>query len=266
MFNHYYHRIFRKVVVGFGTLFNDIYIAKYDDNNEEINRRKVPIAYGPHQKFLARLNQVNSPNSGAEDIKNKLEMVLPRMSFQITNITYDPSRKTPSTNKRYRANDDTSLGYRFERSPYNVEITLSVMAKFLDDGLQIIEQILPYFSPDFTITVDQISGTDEKVDIPIQFTGITMEDNYEGNYEERRVIIFNLSFLVKTYLYGPVRTQGVILDSTVNFKDLDNTDFTFEQIQVQVDPGITSGSIGLTSGFTVTIRNFVDDGFTGATS
>lgn len=265
MFSHYYHRIFRKVVVGFGTLFNDIYVAKYDDANVEISRRRVPLGYGPHQKFLARLNQVNAPGRGSEDIKNQLEMTLPRMSFQITNITYDSTRKTPTTQKRVKLIDDTTLGYRYERVPYNLEITLYVMTKFFDDGLQILEQIFPYFAPDFSITIQNIPGMDDKTDVPIQFSGVTMEDNYEGDMEERRVLIFSLSFTAKTFVYGPVRNQGIILDSQVNFIDIDNTDFIFERITVTADAGVTAGGIGLTNGFTTSIRNFDDDGFTGFT-
>ena len=198
MFGKYsYHQIIRKTITAFGTLFNDIYIRHQDGDENTFSEIKVPIAYGPIQKYLARLEE-------KPDLRNRTAITLPRMSFEIGQLSYDSSRKSSSiqTFNALSGNDPVKL---FMPVPYNLPITLTIAAKYNDDLLQIVEQILPYFKPEFTITVDLVSSIGEKRDIPIILQSISpFDDNYEGNYTSRRFIQTTLTFVAKIFFFGSV--------------------------------------------------------------
>jgi hypothetical protein len=196
--NYFYHEILRKTIVSFGTLFNDIKIKHKDNAGDDFSILTVPIAYGPVQKFLARIEQV-------PDLKKRVAITLPRMSFEMTGIQYDSSRKS-STMQTFRTLDKTNnneMTKVFMPVPYNVNIRLSIMSKLNEDALQIVEQILPYFQPHFNLTVDLVSTIGEKRDIPMILERISMDDQYEGDFTSRRVLIYTLDFVTKTYLFGP---------------------------------------------------------------
>lgn len=202
MFDHFYHQIFRKTVIAFGTLFNNITINREDD--EFI---KVPLAYGPTQKFLARIEQ-------EPDLNKPVQMSLPRMSFEFTGVQYDNSRKLAGTQAyATRLKDDAKeIRKMYHPIPYNMEFELSIMTLLNDDALQIVEQILPYFQPNFNLTIDLVESIGEKRDIPITLESVSFEDNYEGDYTSRRVLLYTLKFSAKTYLFGPVpETKGDII-------------------------------------------------------
>jgi hypothetical protein len=196
--NYFYHEILRKTIISFGTLFNDIKIKHKDNAGADFSILTVPIAYGPVQKFLARIEQV-------PDLKKRVAITLPRMSFEMTGIQYDPSRKS-STMQTFRAVDKTNneMTKAFLPVPYNVNFRLSIMSKLNEDALQVVEQILPYFQPHFNLTVDLISSIGEKRDIPMILDRITMDDQYEGDFTTRRILIYTLDFTAKTYLFGPI--------------------------------------------------------------
>ena len=197
MFEYFYNEILRRTIISFGTLFNDISIKN------EGSVVKVPLAYGPTQKFLARLEQ--SP-----DLNKSTAMSLPRMSFEFIGLTYDPSRKITTTQKFVVK--DPSDGSEVKKSyvpvPYNMQFELSVMTKLNDDMLQIVEQILPYFQPAYNLTVELVETIKEKRDVPVVLENITMEDDYEGDYTSRRVLLYTLRFTAKTYLFGPVSSAS----------------------------------------------------------
>lgn len=199
MFGYFYEEIFKKTVTAFGTLFNDIYIKHKNDAGEIVSSIRVPLAYGPTQKFLARLTQV--PN-----LNKPVQVVLPRMSFELIGISYDPSRKATQTQQFLSCpvpgSNDTQKGYL--PIPYNMNFELSIMTKLNEDMLQIVEQILPYFQPDFKLSVILVDSIKEKRDIPIILDNISMTDNYEGDFTERRVLIYTLKFTAKTYIFGPI--------------------------------------------------------------
>ena len=178
MFDHFYHQIFRKTVIAFGTLFNGIEINR--DGNEII---KVPLAYGPTQKFLARLEQ-------QPDLNKPIQISLPRMSFEFTGVSYDNSRKLATTQAYAVAprNDKKDIKKMFFPVPYNMAFELNVMTLLNDDALQIVEQILPYFQPNFNLTIDLIESIGEKRDIPITLESVSFQDNYEGDFSERRYL------------------------------------------------------------------------------
>jgi hypothetical protein len=214
MFEYFYHEILRKTVIAFGSLFNDITLKHFDNSGNVKSIIKVPLAYGPTQKFLARLEQ--SPN-----LSKPIQMTLPRMSFEFTGLTYDPSRKVTTTQffTAKDANDGTETKKAFMPVPYNMQFELSIMSKLNDDALQIVEQILPYFQPSYNITVELVDAIDEKKDIPVVLENITMQDDYEGDFTTRRSLIYTLRFTAKIYLFGPVSTvtRDVIKKASIGY-------------------------------------------------
>jgi hypothetical protein len=206
MFEYYYHEIFRRTIISFGTIFNDISIKHFNDAGQVSSVIKVPLAYGPTQKFLARLEQ--QPN-----LNTPVQMSLPRMSFEFVGLSYDSGRKltTTQTFLTSSAEDKTDLKKAYMPVPYNMEFELGIMCKLNDDMLQIIEQILPYFQPSYNLTVDLVKTIGEKRDIPIVLENINMDDNYEGDFNTRRALVYTLRFTAKTYLFGPI-LSGVSKD------------------------------------------------------
>ena len=200
--NYYYHEIVRKTIVSFGTLFNQIYIRHDDNAGNTYSELKVPLAYGPSQKFLARLEQ-------QADLNKPVQTTLPRMSFEMNNISYDSTRKTGVT-QTFKASDGTNLKKVFMPVPYNIGFELNILTKLNDDALQIIEQILPYFQPSFSLTVDLVKSIGEKRDIPIVLDSINFQDDYEGDFSTRRALIYTLSFTAKTYLFGPIAESSKV--------------------------------------------------------
>jgi hypothetical protein len=249
MLENFYHATVRKVVVGFATLFNNIHVVRRNDSGQEIERIKVPIAYGPQQKFLRRLDRIGT---SFEEQAVRLEQYLPRMSFEISNLQYDSTRKLNSIQRTVAHSDERSkLRSRWERVPYNMTMSLGVMTKSMDDCLQIVEQILPYFTPEYVFTIRAISGMDEDVDIPIVFSSVSLadgDDGSQGDYSSRKVNLASMQFVAKMYLYGPVKTSPIILDADVNV--FDTNDFgkptstikPFADISVTAAESITAGS------------------------
>jgi len=221
MFEYFYNEILRRTIISFGTLFNNISIKHQDSSDNVVSVVKVPLAYGPTQKFLARINQ--SP-----DLNKPFAVTLPRMSFEFIGLTYDPSRKvtTTSTFTVKDPNDGTESKKSYMPVPYNMQFELSIMSKLNDDALQIVEQILPYFQPAYNLTVELVEAIQEKRDIPIVLENITMQDDYEGDFSQRRVLLYTLRFTAKTYLFGPTSsaTKDIIKKATVSY--LTGTDVT----------------------------------------
>ena len=198
MFEYFYNEIFRSVIIGFGSMFNGIEIQHKNEADNSISTLKVPLAYGPTQKFLARIEQQANLNKSTQ-------MSLPRMSFEFTDLQYDPTRKSTQTQQFVVKNSSGSeIKKGYVPVPYNMTIQLSIMTKLNDDMLQIVEQILPYFQPAYNLPINFLGDFKEKRDIPIQLDGITMEDYYEGNYETRRALVYTLTFTAKTFLFGPL--------------------------------------------------------------
>ena len=213
MFEYFYNEIFRKTIISFGTLFNDISIKHADsDGNQTV--AKVPLAYGPIGKFLARLEQ--SPN-----LNKSVAMTLPRMSFEFTGLTYDPSRKVTTT-QQITVKDpdaDTNTKKVFMPVPYNMQFELNIMCKLNDDALQIVEQILPFFQPSYNLTVNLVSAINEKRDIPVVLENVSFQDEYEGDFTSRRVLYYTMRFTAKTYLFGPVSsaTSDIVKSVSVRY-------------------------------------------------
>ena len=203
----FYHETVRNIIVGFGTLFNDIHVVRKNNSGVVTQSMKVPLAYGPKQKWLTRLDQ----DAGLD---SKVAITLPRMGFEIQDLTYDPARKLNRVQKfkkvKSSASNSNKLDSQFMPVPYNLNIQLYAMAKQSDDALQIVEQILPYFQPDLHLTIKDMPEMGVARDIPIVLNSINYEDNYQGDYTERRAIMYTLDFTTKFYLYGPVTSSKVI--------------------------------------------------------
>ena len=210
---HFYNEAIKKTVVGFGTLFNNIEIRKTDPETKELLEvEKVPIAYGPKQKFLTRIEQNLDTTSN-----RRVAIVLPRIYFELSNVSYDGSRKT-SPIQKYRTIIDgngTEVRVQYVPVPYNLEFELGIIAKNQDDGLQILEQILPFFQPNFNITLNMIPDMNEKKDIQICLNSINYEDDWDGDFLQRRTIVWTLNFTAKSYIYGPFNQADIIRKAMV---------------------------------------------------
>jgi len=203
MFEYFYHEILRRTVISFGSLFNDIQIKHRDSSGNIKNDIKVPLAYGPTQKFLARLEQ--SPN-----LNKSVQITLPRMSFEFVGLSYDGTRKVTTTQTFITSvvGVGTDVRKAYMPVPYNMAFELSIYTKLNDDMLQIVEQILPYFQPSYNLTVDLVETIGEKRDIPVVIENITMQDDYEGDFTTRRSLIYTIRFTAKTYLFGPISSSS----------------------------------------------------------
>jgi hypothetical protein len=204
---HFYNESIRRTIIGFGTLFNNIELRRKDKNDATVQTVKVPFAYGPKEKFLARVEA--EPDL---DKRRPTQIQLPRISFELNNISYDASRKLgPVQICRTPKSGDTDKTFsHYMPVPYNLDFELAIISKTNEDAVQILEQILPYFQPVFNISIKMLEETNEYKDIPIVLNSVSIQDDYEGNFVTRRTIIYLLTFTVKSYIYGPVTTSDVI--------------------------------------------------------
>lgn len=209
---HYYHRIIRKLVVAFGTMFNNMRLVKYDKaGTTEIERINVPLMYASKEKFYQVI-------AAAPDPYNPVNLTLPRMAFEMNGIAYDPLRKKSNFADEFA--EGLPLGLKKIRmTPYNFDFNLYVFVRNTEDGAQVVEQILPYFTPDYTVTIDFVGINDFKMDVPIVFNSITYDDSHEGDPESTRSIIWTLNFTMKGYLFGPIANISMIRKATANIYD-----------------------------------------------
>jgi len=211
--SYFYNETIRKTVIAFGTLFNNIKIKKFASDGKAISQIKVPIAYGPMQRFLARIEQQSN-------FDDNVAITLPRISFELTSYSYDPARKaSPVTKFTGKGSDKTKHKKIFLPVPYEIGFRLSFATKLQDDALQIIEQILPHFQPSFNVTVNMLEGVEEKRDVPFTLANVSFVDEYEGDFSTRRFIQYDLDFVAKTYFYTEIPTDesGVIKKVQVDY-------------------------------------------------
>lgn len=211
MFTTFYHGTLRKYVVAFGTLFNDIYINRINSAGDTIQTMKVPLSYGPKEKFLSRID--NDPNF------DRPAIVLPRMAFEIDAISYDPERKLNTMNRVAKADSTNSnrVLSQYQSVPYNIGVTLDIMTKTADDSTRIVEQILPYFTPSWNVTMQMIPEIGLNIDVPIILNTVSHQDTYEGDYMSRRAIVFSLGFTMKCQFFGPIKKPGLIKTTKINY-------------------------------------------------
>ena len=236
------HDSLRKYIIVFGTVFNDIYINRLSATNEVLQTLKVPLTYGPKDKVLARLDQ--NP-----EMLNQVGIVLPRISFEMTSLEYDSTRKLNTLNKLTKqsatAGTDDEVKYQYQPVPYDMQFEMNILVKNAEDGTRIVEQIVPYFTPDFTVSVNLVPEIDSARDIPIILNSITSQDQYEGSFEQRRALIWTLSFTMKGWLYGPTKKSKLIKLAETTFRlpedvATGNTTNTSNTIVVASRPGLTA--------------------------
>ena len=207
---HFYHRITRKLVVAFGTMFNNLRLVRYDNSTGlEIERINVPLMYASKEKFYQRY-------MAAPDEYNPVNVSLPRMAFEMNAITYDPLRQKSIFNSSMTEIAGTPNLKRVRMTPYNFDFSLYIFIRNTEDGLQLVEQILPYFTPDYTVTIDSIGENELKLDIPITFNSINYDDSHEGDPESTRSLVWTLNFTAKGFIFGPVANVKMITSSTAN--------------------------------------------------
>lgn len=226
----------------FGNLFNELQIERYNNSNTKVQTLNVPIAYGPKGKYIARI-------TSDPDLNREISITLPRLAFELNGITYAPARKlnTGIRLKKGVNTGGTDFNSTYSPIPYDMAFTLSIMTKYAEDGIQLVEKIVPFFTPDFTVTVKALTDISLNLDVPIELNSITNNDGYEGDFDSRRVITWDLAFTVKGYLFGPVTKVKYITDTLITISD-DSISTT--------DPSVVSTTqlIGNTDfGFTETV-------------
>ena len=198
-----YNKIIRKCVIGFGTLFNNIEVRKENKDGSVYSRMKVPLAYGPRQKFLARLEQ-------QADLNQKVAITVPRLSFEMTGISYDSSRKLSPITMTLKSDTADAVKKQYTPVPYNIDFELNVISKTNDETLEILEQIVPVFQPSYQMTIKLVDAMSDYRDIPIILNSISYSDDYEGTFDDRKITLVTMQFTCKTYIFGPVGSQGPI--------------------------------------------------------
>ena len=251
----FYHETMRNVIVAFGTLFNNIHLVRKNNSGVVTQTMKVPLAYGPRQKWITRLD-------ADANLDTKVAITLPRLGFEIQNLSYDPSRKLNRVQKfkkvKSSSSDSNKLDTQYMPVPYNLDIELYAMAKNSEDALQIVEQILPYFQPDYTLTIKDMTDMGIKRDIPIILNSVNYEDNYRGDFGERRAIIYTLGFTSKFYLYGPVTSAKVIKTVQVDQYANLQTEAPKREQRYTVAPSPASADADDDFGFNETVSFFQD--------
>lgn len=243
----YYWGTVRKAIVAFGNMFNNLTIEKKGPNNTTIIQR-VPLSYSPKQKFLARINQ--QPNID----KNNVQVILPRMGFEMVAMDYDPNRKVSPIQQTRSLSGSTTASTQYAPTPYNLTILLYIYARNQDDGLQVIEQILPYFNPDYNLTLKAIPELNIQNDLPILLNTIGFEDDYEGDFVTRRSVTWTLGFTVKLNFYGPVTKTGIIKKVIAN--TFDNKDLTTQRQKITVETDPTTANVSDNYGYLESFEDF----------
>ena len=202
---YFYHQISRKMVVAFGSLFNTIEVRRTDSSDAVTEVIKIPLSYGPKDKMLTRIS--SDPN-----LNPKVALTVPRMGFELLSMTYDSVRKLNTLNRNVKKGT-TGLKKQFNPVPYNWEFSLYIFVKNAEDGTQVLEQILPFFTPEFTVTMNLVSSMEEVRDIPLVLNSVTSEDTYEGDFATRRSIIWTLSFTMKGFLYPDISDNAKVIET-----------------------------------------------------
>ena len=253
--NYFYNESMRRMTIGFGQIFNNIQIKRKNDAGKVIQTIRVPLAYGPKEKFLVRLDEQSNLES------REFAITLPRMGFEMTGLTYDPTRKLNKMQKFRQVKtgeDGKVLNFNYTPVPYNVNYTLNIFTATAENGLIIVEQILPFFQPEYTVTINMVPDLGIKRDVPIVLNSVDYQDSYDGNFTTRRAVIYTLSFTAKTYLFGPMTNQKVIKKVQDDlYTDTQKPPATREERIIVVPNPITADADD-DFGFTTTISNFAD--------
>ena len=224
---HFYNRTIRKIVVAFGTMFNDIYLVRYTKDGLTAKEKfKVPLNYGGKEKYINRI-------TADPTLTKSIAISVPRMSFEMTSMNYDSSRKQVSTLQNFGVGTDGQINKQYAPVPYNYEFTLSIYVRNTEDGTQILEQILPFFTPDYTVSVNFIKEMGKPHDLPILLNDVSVQTDYEGDLMDTRLIVWTLTFTAKSYIFPPVKdvTGGIIYKANTNFLE-DHTNASLQKVSL----------------------------------
>ena len=224
-----YNKVIRKCVIAFGTIFNNIEVRRENSDGSTYSKMKVPLAYGPKQKFLARLEQ-------QPELNKKVAITLPRIAFELTGISYDATRKLSPVTLELKADGNNAVRKMYTPVPYNLEFSLSILSKTNDEALEITEQIMPFFQPSYNVTVNIVEALKEYRDVPIVMNTINYTDDYEGDFTQRKLTTVDMSFTMKTYVFGPSQTGAPIKKAKVDYKTGVNRELAPRRVQYQVTP------------------------------
>ena len=252
---HFYNEGLRKLTIAFGQLFNNIVLQNTSSTGAVTKRIRVPLAYAPKEKFIVRLEQQANLQSDRE-----VSITLPRLGFEITGLSYDSTRKLNKMNKTIRVKNNEEgkkTNFNYTPVPYNINFSLYSFTATAENGLQIIEQILPFFQPEYTVTMNVVPELNLKRDIPIILNSVNYEDTYNGEFTQRRAVIYTLSFTAKTYLYGPMSNQKVIKTAQADLGASTDSPLTREE-RIIVVPNPTTADADDDFGFTTTLSFFAD--------
>lgn len=204
----FYHQTIKKIVIGFGRLFSDVKVIRYNADGSVGQVVKVPLAYGPKEKIIQRADQ-------DPEMDNQIYATLPRMAFEVLGYNYDPSRKVNRNNKISCSGED-GIAYTYSPVPYNINIQLSLLTKGTEDSLAVLEQILPTFTPEYTLAFKAVPELNVTSNVPIVLEGVSVSDEYEGSFDQRRIVTHTFDFIAKADLFGGVRKAGMILHAEAN--------------------------------------------------
>ena len=255
MFGQYfYNEGLRRLTIAFGQIFNNIVVQTTSSTGAVTKRMRVPLAYAPKEKFLARLEQQPSLDN------REFAITLPRIGFEISALGYDPSRNLNKVHKFRQVKtgeEGKVLNYQYTPVPYNISYNLFCFTATAENGLQIVEQIVPFFQPDYTVTINMIPDLDIKRDVPIILNNVSYEDSYDGAFTNRRAVIYTLNFTAKTYLFGPMSNQKVVKKVQADLgADTEAPLARDERIIVVPDPSTANADDDF--GFTTTLDFFAD--------
>ena len=251
---HFYNQSLRRLTIAFGQIFNNVIVQTKSSTGAVTKRMRVPLAYAPKEKFIQRLEQQANLDKG-----RTFAITLPRMGFELTGLKYDANRKLNKMQKtvRVRSSDSTVHNFNYSPVPYDVSFSLYSFTATAENGLQIVEQILPYFQPDYTVTINAIPELNIKRDVPIVLDEVQYEDTYDGDFNKRRAVIYTLNFTAKTYLYGPMAQSKVIRQSQADLGTSTDAPLSREE-RIIVIPNPESANADDDFGFTTKI-SFYDD-------
>ena len=253
--SHFYNEGLRKLTIAFGQIFNNIVLQNTSSTGAVTKRFRVPLAYAPKEKFLVRLEQQANLQQDRE-----VAVTLPRLGFEITGLSYDASRKINKMQKVIRVKSgETGKVMNFNRAPvpYNINFSLYSFTATAENGLQIVEQILPFFQPEYTVTMNVVPEMQLVRDIPIILNSVNYEDTYNGEFTQRRAVIYTLQFTAKTYLYGPMSNQKVIKEVQADLGASTDSPLARDERIITV-PNPTTADADDDFGFTTTLSFFAD--------
>ena len=252
---HFYNQSLRRLTIAFGQIFNNVIVQTKSSTGAVTKRMRVPLAYAPKEKFIQRLEQQANLDKG-----RTFAITLPRMGFELKGLKYDPNRKLNKLQKtvRVKSSDSTIHNFNYSPVPYDIQFSLYSFTATAENGLQIIEQILPYFQPDYTVTINAIPELNIKRDVPIILDSVDYEDTYDGDFNKRRAVIYTLNFTAKTYLYGPMAQSKIIRKTQADMMSDTDTINKAREERIIVIPNPEDANADDDFGFTTKI-SFYDD-------